>query len=92
MTAHDRVLALCIALVLGVIFFAGLITGRRLEAAPTVTSSPTTTTTVATTTTGPTVPDGNVYRDAEGHCFGTTRAEAERRGLTADPSCPGSGL
>lgn len=52
----------------------------------------TTTTLPSTTTSGATVPDGNVYRDSEGRCFGTSQAEAERRQLTADPSCPGSGL
>lgn len=56
---------------------------------PTVTTTTSTTTTIAP---GPTVPDGNVYRDSENHCFGTSAAEAQRRGLKPDPTCPGADL
>lgn len=52
----------------------------------------TTTSTTTTAAPGPTVPDGNVYRDSENHCFGTSAAEAQRRGLKPDPTCPGADL
>lgn len=80
-------LVLVAVLLAGVVALSAVILTRP-DPRPVVAT--TTTTTAPSTTSVVTVPASNVYRDADGHCFGTSSADAARRGLKPDPSCPGS--